>query len=163
MELTNIQIMHIHPSCHTMGRTSILWINESLVSCGQEMDEHYIVMAGEWVCRDEGNWDFVVDKTQMSRKFLVVKRWTSILRLITCGQEMDEHCMVMAGEWICRDERNWDFVVDKTQMSRMVPFRDGITLSKLEQNVMKEFCYGEKVGSGSEEERDKLVDYGGDK
>ncbi|KAF3485309.1 hypothetical protein F2Q69_00055987 [Brassica cretica] len=41
--------------------------------------------------------------------------------------------MVMAGEWICRDEGNWDFVVDKTQMSRMVPFRDGITLSKLEQ------------------------------
>ena len=60
---------------------------------------------------------------------------------------MDEHCMVMAGEWICRDEGNWDFVVDKTQMSRMVPFRDGITLRKLEPNVMKEFCYGEKVGS----------------
>ncbi|WZZ44453.1 hypothetical protein YC2023_040712 [Brassica napus] len=112
-----------------------------------QIDEHYMVMAGEWVCRDEGNWDFVVDKTQMSCKFLVAKRWTSIVWLITCGQEMDEHCMVMAGEWICRDEGNWDFVVDKTQMSRMVPFRDGITLRKLEPNVMKEFCYGEKVGS----------------
>ncbi|WZZ35486.1 hypothetical protein YC2023_018887 [Brassica napus] len=127
------------------------------------MDEHYMVMAGEWVCRDDGNWDFVVDKMQMSRKFLVVKRWTSIVWLITCGQEMDEHCMVMAGEWICRDEGNWDFVVDKTQMARMVPFRDGITLSKLEQNVMKEFCYGKKVGSDSEEERDELVGYGGAK
>ncbi|CAF1783077.1 unnamed protein product [Brassica napus] len=83
----------------------------------------------------------------MSRKFLVVKRWTSIVWLITCGQEMDEHCMAMAGEWICRDERNWNFVVDKTQMSRMVSFRDGITLSELEQNVMKDLCYGGKVGS----------------
>lgn len=100
-----------------------------------------MVMAGEWVYLDERNWDFVVDKTHMSRKFFVVKRWTSIAWLITCGQEMDEHCMVMAGEWICQG--NWDLVVYKTQMSRLA----GITLSELEQNVMKEFCYGGKVGS----------------
>ncbi|KAG5398615.1 hypothetical protein IGI04_020429 [Brassica rapa subsp. trilocularis] len=51
---------------------------------------------------------------------------------------MDEYCMVMAGDWICGEDGKWNFFVDKQQMSRMVPFREGITLSELEANVMKE-------------------------
>lgn len=55
--------------------------------------------------------------------------------------------MVIAGEWVCGVDGKWDFVIDKQQMSRMVPFHDGITLSQLEHNVMKEFSIGGNVGS----------------
>ena len=55
--------------------------------------------------------------------------------------------MVMAGDWVCGEDGKWNFFVDKQQMSRMVPFREGITLSELEANVMKEFSYGGKLGS----------------
>ena len=60
---------------------------------------------------------------------------------------MDEYCMVMAGDWVCGEDGKWNFFVDKQQMSRMVPFREGITLSELDANVMKEFSYGGKLGS----------------
>ncbi|KAH0874178.1 LOW QUALITY PROTEIN: hypothetical protein HID58_071540, partial [Brassica napus] len=60
----------------------------------------------------------------------------------TCGHDMDEYCMVMAGDWVCGEDEKWNFF-----MSRMVPFREGITLSELEANVMKEFSYGGKLES----------------
>lgn len=55
---------------------------------------------------------------------------------------MDDHCMVIAGEWVCGVEGKWDFIIDKQQMSCMVQFHDSITLSQLEHNVMKEFSIG---------------------
>ena len=60
---------------------------------------------------------------------------------------MDEYCMVMAGDWVCGEDGKWNFFVDKQQMYRMVPFREGITLSEMEVNVIKEFSYGGKLGS----------------
>ena len=65
--------------------------------------------------------------------------------VIFCGHDMDEYCMVMAGD--CGEDGKWNFFVDKQQMSRMVPFRESITLSELEANIMKEFSYGGNLGS----------------
>ncbi|KAL0705357.1 hypothetical protein Bca4012_071782 [Brassica carinata] len=35
------------------------------------------------------------------------------LGAITCGHDMDEYCMVMAGDWVCGKDGKWNFFVDK--------------------------------------------------
>ncbi|KAJ4902577.1 Uncharacterized protein Rs2_16528 [Raphanus sativus] len=52
---------------------------------------------------------------------------------------MAEHCMVIAGEWKTSADNHWNFVIDKEQMTRVVPLRNGITLTELLSNVFKEF------------------------
>lgn len=58
---------------------------------------------------------------------------------------MEEHCMVICGEWRCSVDGNWDFVIDKNRMSRLVAIKLGIKLTELEEVVMGEF--GESIGS----------------
>ncbi|KAG2261199.1 hypothetical protein Bca52824_068278 [Brassica carinata] len=87
------------------------------------------------------------------------KRQNADVSQVSRGQEMNKHCMVNY-LW-SRDEASivWsaavngsaetakrDFGVQNADVSHGLA-RDGITLSKLEQNVKKEFCYGEKVES----------------
>lgn len=31
------------------------------------MDDQCLVLSGDWVCGDEGKWDFVIEKNQMGR------------------------------------------------------------------------------------------------
>ncbi|KAL0699145.1 hypothetical protein Bca4012_055267 [Brassica carinata] len=50
-----------------------------------------------------------------------------------------EHCMVIAGEWLCSHENHWNFSVDKEYMTRIVPLRIGMSLTELLHNVFKEF------------------------
>lgn len=46
----------------------------------------------------------------------MVKRWRSI-------------AWSLQGSWVCGADGKGNFVIDKQQMSRMVPFHDGISLS----------------------------------
>ncbi|KAJ4868181.1 hypothetical protein Rs2_50094 [Raphanus sativus] len=52
---------------------------------------------------------------------------------------MAEHCMVIAGEWESSPENHWDFSIDKKYMTKIVPFRNDITLTELLSNVFKDF------------------------
>ncbi|CAH2035622.1 unnamed protein product [Thlaspi arvense] len=57
---------------------------------------------------------------------------------------MDEHCLVMCGEWICGDDGKWDFVIDKQMISRVVQMSEHMDLVELKERVLREF-YGEGV------------------
>ncbi|KAJ4882121.1 Uncharacterized protein Rs2_39176 [Raphanus sativus] len=52
---------------------------------------------------------------------------------------MDEQCLVLSGAWVCGDGGNWDFVIEKHRMGRMVAVYDGIGCKELEANVLREF------------------------
>ncbi|KAF3580488.1 hypothetical protein DY000_02028490 [Brassica cretica] len=45
---------------------------------------------------------------------------------------MDEMCMVMYGAWVCGSDGKWEFVVDKTNMVRMIPIHEAMTIQDLE-------------------------------
>ncbi|CAG7896188.1 unnamed protein product [Brassica rapa] len=36
-------------------------------TCTSAMDDQCLVLSGDWVCGDEGKWDFVIEKNQMGR------------------------------------------------------------------------------------------------
>lgn len=52
---------------------------------------------------------------------------------------MDDHCLVICGDWRCRADENWEFVIDKYRMSRIVALNDGIRLCELVEKVLSEF------------------------
>ncbi|KAJ4874330.1 SWIM-type domain-containing protein [Raphanus sativus] len=52
---------------------------------------------------------------------------------------MAEHCMVIAGQWETSAQNQWNFLIDKEQMTRIVPLGNGITLTDLLSNIFKEF------------------------
>lgn len=52
---------------------------------------------------------------------------------------MEDQCMVMCGEWVLGNGGKWDFVLDKSQMARLVPLYEGISLRELQCNVLREF------------------------
>ncbi|CAA7041451.1 unnamed protein product [Microthlaspi erraticum] len=52
---------------------------------------------------------------------------------------MTEHCLVMCGDWRCSASGGWDFMVDKTLMSRVVSVSVGISLVELKERVVAEF------------------------
>lgn len=52
---------------------------------------------------------------------------------------MEDQCMVMCGEWVLGNGGKWDFVLDKSQMVRLVPLYEGISLRELQCNVLREF------------------------
>ncbi|KAL0836876.1 hypothetical protein Bca101_088766 [Brassica carinata] len=54
------------------------------------------------------------------------------------GSPMSTHCMVIHGAWSSGDG-GWNFVIDKDKMSRIFPVHPGMSLSKLESNVIKKF------------------------
>ncbi|CAH2034697.1 unnamed protein product [Thlaspi arvense] len=56
------------------------------------------------------------------------------------GCAMEEHCLVIAGEWLCGKNAKWDFVVDKQRMSRVVLMREDMKICDLTAEVLKEFC-----------------------
>lgn len=47
--------------------------------------------------------------------------------------------MVIAGEWVCGHGNQWDFVVDKSQMARLVSVYEGMCLGDLQFSVLREF------------------------
>lgn len=61
-----------------------------------------------------------------------------VLDFLVSG-EIEQHCMVMSGEWVCGNGEKWDFVVDKNQMARLVAIHDEICLRELEESVLREF------------------------
>ncbi|KAH0894304.1 LOW QUALITY PROTEIN: hypothetical protein HID58_056733, partial [Brassica napus] len=52
---------------------------------------------------------------------------------------MDEMCMVMCGAWVCGSDGKWEFVVDKTNMERIIPVHEAMTIHDLEGRVFAEF------------------------
>ncbi|CAA7035627.1 unnamed protein product [Microthlaspi erraticum] len=52
---------------------------------------------------------------------------------------MEEHCLVMCGEWRCSSAGQWDFLVDKNLMSRVIVVQVGISLEELKNRVVVEF------------------------
>ncbi|CAH2079374.1 unnamed protein product [Thlaspi arvense] len=56
---------------------------------------------------------------------------------------MEGHCLVICGEWLCSGDRKWEFVIDKNYMSRVVVFREGMSIEELKENVVTEF-FGNK-------------------
>ncbi|KAG2306112.1 hypothetical protein Bca52824_025860 [Brassica carinata] len=52
---------------------------------------------------------------------------------------MDDHCLVLSGEWVCGEGGKWDFIIEKNRMGRMVPVDEGIGCSVFEANVLREF------------------------
>ncbi|KAH0941712.1 hypothetical protein HID58_001349, partial [Brassica napus] len=52
---------------------------------------------------------------------------------------MDEMCMVMCGAWLCGSDGKWEFVVDKTNMARMIPVHEALTINEIESLVFSEF------------------------
>ncbi|KAF2539483.1 hypothetical protein F2Q68_00021284 [Brassica cretica] len=53
--------------------------------------------------------------------------------------KMDEMCMVMCGAWLCGSDGKWEFVVDKTNMARMIPVHEALTIKEIESRVFAEF------------------------
>ncbi|KAF3506879.1 hypothetical protein F2Q69_00003735 [Brassica cretica] len=53
--------------------------------------------------------------------------------------KMDEMCMVMCGAWLCGSDGKWEFVVDKTNMARMIPVHEALTIKEAECRVFAEF------------------------
>ncbi|KAJ4869463.1 hypothetical protein Rs2_48981 [Raphanus sativus] len=51
---------------------------------------------------------------------------------------MEDQC-IMCGEWVLGNGGKWDFVLDKSQMARLVPLYEGISLRELQCNVLREF------------------------
>ncbi|CAH2079031.1 unnamed protein product, partial [Thlaspi arvense] len=60
--------------------------------------------------------------------------------------EMEDHCLVIAGEWVCGENAKWDFVVDKQWMSRILPMRESMKIVDLKAEVLKEFIDGALSG-----------------
>ncbi|KAG2330133.1 hypothetical protein Bca52824_001313 [Brassica carinata] len=52
---------------------------------------------------------------------------------------MEEHCMVICGDWVCGSGNKWDFVIDKNKLARVVRLYDGIGLLELQESVLREF------------------------
>ncbi|KAF2598537.1 hypothetical protein F2Q68_00007839 [Brassica cretica] len=53
--------------------------------------------------------------------------------------KMDEMCMVMCGAWLCGSDGKWEFVVDKSNMARMIPVHEALTIKEIESRVFAEF------------------------
>ena len=53
--------------------------------------------------------------------------------------QMDEMCMVMCGAWLCGSDGKWEFVVDKTNMARMILVHEALTMKEIESRVFTEF------------------------
>ncbi|KAG5414809.1 hypothetical protein IGI04_002376, partial [Brassica rapa subsp. trilocularis] len=51
---------------------------------------------------------------------------------------MAEHCMVIPGAWASVGSL-WEFVIDKKNMSWIVPVRSSMSLRELQNNMAKEF------------------------
>ncbi|KAG5376229.1 hypothetical protein IGI04_040825 [Brassica rapa subsp. trilocularis] len=51
---------------------------------------------------------------------------------------MAEHCMVIPGAWASVGSL-WEFVIDKKNMSWIVPLRSSMSLRELQNNMAKEF------------------------
>ena len=47
--------------------------------------------------------------------------------------------MVMCGAWLCGSDGKWEFVVDKTNMARMIPVHEALTIKEIESRVFAEF------------------------
>ncbi|KAL0847258.1 hypothetical protein Bca101_020504 [Brassica carinata] len=62
---------------------------------------------------------------------------------------MEDHCMVMCGEWSCGDGGKWDFVLDKHQMARLVTLYEGISLKEVQGSVLREFGVDEGLFDAS--------------
>ncbi|KAH0859144.1 hypothetical protein HID58_087405 [Brassica napus] len=58
---------------------------------------------------------------------------------ISAVNDMDEMCMVMCGAWLCGSDGKWEFVVDKTNMARMIPVHEALTIKEFKIRVFAEF------------------------
>lgn len=52
---------------------------------------------------------------------------------------MDDHCLVISGDWVYGEGGKWDFIIEKHQMGRMVHVYEGMGFKELEGNVLHEF------------------------
>ncbi|WZZ70345.1 hypothetical protein YC2023_081715 [Brassica napus] len=52
---------------------------------------------------------------------------------------MDDHCLVISGDWVYGEGGKWDFINEKHQMGRMVHVYEGMGFKELEGNVLHEF------------------------
>lgn len=62
---------------------------------------------------------------------------------------MENHCMVICGEWVNGAGNKWDFVVDKQQMATLVHVHDTIYLTELKESVLREFLVDDRVYNAS--------------
>ena len=47
--------------------------------------------------------------------------------------------MVMCGAWLCGSDGKWEFVVDKTNMARMIPVHEALSIKEFKIRVFAEF------------------------
>ncbi|CAH2065286.1 unnamed protein product [Thlaspi arvense] len=59
---------------------------------------------------------------------------------------MEEHCLVLYGEWSCGGNGKWDFVIDNNRMSRVLQIEEGMTVAELKKKVIEEFFGGSSAG-----------------
>ncbi|CAA7044695.1 unnamed protein product [Microthlaspi erraticum] len=52
---------------------------------------------------------------------------------------MEEHCLVMCGDWTCLDDGRWEFTIDKSKMSKVVTIREDMNIEELKNGVVGEF------------------------
>lgn len=52
---------------------------------------------------------------------------------------MEEQCLVICGDWRCLDDGLWEFIIDKSKMSRVVSIREDMNIEELKKRVVGEF------------------------